>query len=104
MKRLIRNLYFFLSIAIIAATLGCAGNQTQRSTGQYVDDAAITSKVKTALLRDPDVSGLDIQVETFRGQVQLSGFVNSEEQAEKAEQIAEQVSGVRSVQNSLLVK
>jgi osmotically-inducible protein OsmY len=69
-----------------------------------VDSSVITTKVKTALLADPDVSGLAIEVETFKDVVQLSGFVDTKEQAQKAVEIARNVEGVRSVKNSLIVK
>ena len=75
-----------------------------RSTGETVDDASITAKVKSKLLADPDVKGLDTHVNTFRGTVQLTGFVDSQEQKMRAEQLSRQVSGVQSVQNDLIVK
>ena len=91
---------------LVAAPLiaGCAGNQTHASTGQQVDDATITAKVKSQLLADPQVSGLQVNVETFKGQVQLSGYVNSSDERSKAEQIARNVAGVRTVANDLIVK
>lgn len=92
-------------IAALALTLSaCAGSRTQESTGQYIDDSAITSKVKTALARDPYTDALDITVETYKGVVQLSGFVDSESERRRAAQIAEAVSGVQSVRNDLRVK
>ncbi|MGH7889765.1 MAG: BON domain-containing protein [Thermodesulfobacteriota bacterium] len=91
-------------ILLAAGFIGCAGSRTHESAGQYVDSSVITAKVKTALLADPDVSGLAIEVETFKDVVQLSGFVNSEEQARKAVEIARGVDGVGSVKNSLIVK
>jgi osmotically-inducible protein OsmY len=84
--------------------LGCAGSRTQTSTGEYVDDSVIGTKVKTALLADEDVSGLQVNVETFKGVVQLSGFVDTLSQAQKAEQIARAVEGVQGVKNDLVVK
>lgn len=91
---------------LIAAPIvaGCAGTQTRASTGQQIDDATITAKVKSQLLADPQVSGLQVNVETFKGQVQLSGYVNSPDERAKAEQIARQVTGVRTVANDLIVK
>ena len=73
--------------------MSCAGSRTQESTGEYVDDSVITTKVKYALLADPDVKSLDI-----------SGFVNDKEQARKAVEITRSVHGVKSVKNSLIVK
>jgi osmotically-inducible protein OsmY len=72
--------------------------------GQYIDDASITSKVKTALTRDPNTSAFDISVETYKGTVQLSGFVDTDAERRRAAQVAEDVSGVRSVRNDLRVK
>lgn len=83
---------------------GCAATPTQESTGEYIDDSVVTSRIKTALFRDPEVSGLRVSVETYRGQVQLSGFVDSAAQKTKAEQIARATPGVRSVTNSIVVK
>jgi hyperosmotically inducible periplasmic protein len=83
---------------------GCASTQTRESTGQYVDDSAITTKVKTKLLDDPVVSGLGNSVETYKGVVQLSGFANSKAERNQAEQIAEQTDGVRSVKNTIQLK
>ncbi len=96
------NLIIF--ILFVVGLVGCAGSRTHESAGQFVDSSVITAKVKTALLADPDVSGLAIEVETFKDVVQLSGFVNSEEQARKAAEIARDVDGVGSVRNSLVVK
>lgn len=86
------------------AIAGCAGGPTTSSTGEYIDDTVVTSKVKTALFRDPQVSGFRVQVETYKGQVQLSGFVDTPEQKARAERVARSVEGVRSVTNSLIVK
>jgi hyperosmotically inducible periplasmic protein len=83
---------------------GCAGGPLRQSTGEYVDDAATTTKVKAAMVRDPIVSALDVGVDTFKGTVQLNGFVNSEEERARAEQIASGVSGVQRVQNNLTLK
>jgi osmotically-inducible protein OsmY len=84
--------------------VGCAGSRTQESTGEYIDDAAITTKVKSKLLADEDASGLAINVETFKGTVQLSGFVKSEQEKEHAEVIAESVDGVQRVENRISVR
>ncbi|MDV3242477.1 MAG: BON domain-containing protein [Methylocaldum sp.] len=83
--------------------VGCAGSKTRESTGEYLDDTAVTTKVKSALLRDEVVKGLDIQVETFKGTVQLSGFVNTASEKQRAEAIARDVAGVRSVKNDIRV-
>jgi hyperosmotically inducible protein len=89
---------------VIPVIAGCAGTPTKASTGEHIDDAVITAKVKAKLFNDNDVSGFDVQVETFKGQVQLSGFVDTPKQKQKAEQVARTVPGVKSVANNLLVK
>ncbi|MPS28911.1 MAG: BON domain-containing protein [Alcaligenaceae bacterium] len=83
---------------------GCAATRTQESAGEYASDAAITAKVKAALVATKDVSALDINVETFRRTVQLSGFVDSQAQATRAVEITRGVDGVQSVRNDLRVK
>ena len=93
------------SAATLAVLLsGCAGSPTQESTGEYLDDSALTAKVKTALLRDPEVSGLAINVETFKGEVQLSGFANSEAARQRAGELARSVDGVDAVRNDIRLK
>lgn len=82
----------------------CAATATRESTGEYLDDTAITAKVKTNLLGDPMVSGFAISVETFRGRVILSGFVSSQTQIDRAVALAREVSGVREVQSALVIK
>jgi osmotically-inducible protein OsmY len=93
-----------LCLIVIIGMLGCAGSRTQTSTGEYIDDSAITAKAKTALLADEDVSGLQVEVETFKGVVQLSGFVDTPAQAQKAEQIVRAIDGVQEVKNDIVVK
>lgn len=88
-------------VALGLAVGACAGGRT---FGQYFDDKSITAQVKTALLKDPDVSGLDIQVEAFNGVLQLSGFVGDYEEASRAEKIAKAVKGVKTVRNNILLK
>ena len=96
----------FLAAAALAAILlgGCAGSPEQESTGEYFDDSAITAKVKTALLGDPEVGGLAINVDTFKGTVQLSGFANSPHERQHAEEVARSVSGVEAVKNDISLK
>lgn len=83
---------------------GCAGSSLTKSTGEYIDDAALTTKVKAELFRDPIVSGMAVNVDTYKGVVQLNGFVDSQEQKTRAVQIARNVPGVQSVQDKLTVK
>jgi osmotically-inducible protein OsmY len=95
---------FLLLLLAIAVLAGCAATRTQESTGEYVDDSTITAKVKAAILGDPALKVFQISVETFKGVVQLSGFVNSPQVVSRAAAVASQVSGVKSVKNNLLVK
>jgi osmotically-inducible protein OsmY len=81
----------------------CAATPTQESTGGYLDDSTITAKIKTNLAQDNKVSVTDIHVKTYKGVVDLSGFVNSESEISEAGLVASQVSGVASVQNNLIV-
>jgi len=85
-------------------TFGCAGSRTSDSTGQYVDDTAITTKVKSALLGDEAVKSFEIKVETFKGVVQLSGFVDTEDQRAAATRDAMAVGGVKDVKDNLTLK
>jgi hyperosmotically inducible protein len=93
-----------LVLLVMTAIAGCAGSRTQQSTGEYVDDSAITAKVKAAVLQDPALKVFEIGVETFKGVVQLSGFVSSSETVNRATQVASSVRGVTSVNNDLIVK
>ncbi|MER3446389.1 MAG: transporter [Candidatus Dadabacteria bacterium] len=104
MKSVIKISGLVIALVFIVAFISCAGNRTHESTGQYIDDSTITTKVKAALLADPDVSGLDVNVETFKGVVQLSGFVDDQKQANRAVEIARSVNGVKGVENRLTVK
>ena len=93
-------LVFMLSVALVA----CASTSKKESTGQYVDDSVITTKVKALIAADNFLKSFQISVETYKGVVQLSGFVNSEAASDNAAQIARSVGGVKSVKNSLIVK
>jgi hyperosmotically inducible protein len=95
----------FVALAIVTAAAGCASStRTTESTGQYVDDATITTKVKSAVLAEPGLHELQISVETYKDVVQLSGFVDTNEAKDKAGMVAAKVDGVRSVRNNLVVK
>jgi osmotically-inducible protein OsmY len=83
---------------------GCAATPTHDSTGQYIDDATITTKVKAALLKDDAVKSFEIKVETMKGVVQLSGFVDTSDQKFAAGKDAGSVQGVTDVSNNLIVK
>jgi len=101
------KLLTFLSLFVIASSFiltGCVSTATSESTGQYVDSSSITMKVKTKLLTDPDVKSLPITVNTYKNVVQLSGFVNSQFQRDKAVALAHAVPGVQAVKDSLVIK
>jgi len=83
---------------------GCAETATKESTGEYVDDSTITTKVKAEFVRDDTVKAMDIKVETYKGIVSLSGFVSMPEQKARAAQIAAGVAGVRDVRNNIELK
>lgn len=93
-----------LAVSLAPAISACSETRTQESTGQYVDSSAITTKVKAALVQDQSLKAFDIHVDTFKDEVQLSGFVNSPELSARATRVASSVEGVRSVKNNLIVK
>ena len=90
-----------LGLALMLSFGACAATQTSESTGQYIDDTTITTKVKTRLLEETGGKVVNIHVETNKGTVQLSGFVDSPDTIEKAVAVARRVEGVRSVDNDL---
>lgn len=83
---------------------GCAGTSTRESTGEYIDNTALTARVKAAFASDELVKARDVSVESFRGTVQLSGFVETAGQKERAESIARTIQGVKDVKNNIIVK
>ncbi len=91
-------------IMFIAALVACASTAKQSSTGEYVDDSVITTKVKSLIAADDFLESFQIGVETYKGVVQLSGFVNSQAASDKAVEIANSVQGIKSVKNDLIVK
>ena len=99
-----RILSILVCIGLIAVFAGCASTPTKEGTGEYVDDSAITTKVKAAIFNDPALKVFQINVETFKGDVQLSGFVDSAQSVTKAGEVARGVKGVKSVKNHLIVK
>jgi hyperosmotically inducible periplasmic protein len=100
-SRLSRLVAVMLMISFVAA---CAGSKTQESTGEYIDDSVITSTVKAKLLADKEVSGLAINVETFKAVVQLSGFAKTNAERRKAAELARSVDGVKDVKNDIRLK
>src|SRR5580704_14355809 len=94
----------FAALASITGLTGCAGDRYNRSTGEYIDDKSIDSRVKDALADNPEYKFDDVNVTSFRGTVQLSGFVNTHAQKSKAGDIAKSVQGVKEVENNISVK
>ena len=104
-KNIVKHFLHFLVLVVLIVTLAaCASTSTRESTGEYVDDSVITTKVKSLLAADDFLKSFQISVETFKGVVQLSGFVNSQQAIDKAGQIARSVKGVTSIKNDLIVK
>ena len=95
---------FAASFGIHAFTGGCAATSTRESTGEYVDDSAITFRVKAAFVKDPLVKAIEVKVETFKGVVQLSGFVNTSEEKAQAGRVAATIKGVTDVRNNITLK
>jgi hyperosmotically inducible protein len=104
MKTLMMNFKWVSCIFMLVLMVGCSGSHTKESTGEYVDDAAITTKIKSELAASEQTSALAIEVETFKGEVQLSGFVNTATEKSAAARIARGVKGVTDVHNNLIVK
>lgn len=104
MNKLNLIIRLLLSLFLIFSIAGCAGSKKYESTGEYLDDSVLTTKVKASILGDSRLKVMQIDVETFKGIVQLSGFVDSAQAAERAVQLARTVKGVKQVNNSLIVK
>ena len=102
--RLSNRFVTFILAILFTSLLGCAGTSKKEGTGEYFDDTVITTKVKAAILNEPSLKSAEINVETFKGVVQLSGFVHDKADINKAAQIARQVKGVTSVKNDLMPK
>ncbi|HEX4883548.1 MAG TPA: BON domain-containing protein [Casimicrobiaceae bacterium] len=99
-----RKLVSLAGIAFLALTLGCASTPKQEGTGEYIDDTVITTKVKAAIFNEPSLKSAEINVETFKGVVQLSGFVAQREDVATATAVARKVPGVTSVKNDMRLK
>jgi osmotically-inducible protein OsmY len=104
MLKLNRITGFMAGFALITALTGCATTQKHESAGEYVDDSVITTKVKAAIFDESSLKTLQINVKTYQGTVQLSGFVDSAQSVRKAGEVARSVKAVTSVKNDLLVK
>jgi osmotically-inducible protein OsmY len=102
------KLFNFISPAALLVTAalvtGCAGSANRASTGEVIDDTVITARVKAAFIEDPELAANEINVETFKGVVQLSGFVSESSDISKATQVAREVPGVASVRNDIVAR
>jgi len=103
MKQFKRLSVLFLAI-LFTSVLGCAGGPQKESTGEYVTDSWITTKVKASLAKDPLVKATEVNVETFKGTVQLSGFVSSRAAMDQAVYVTRGIQGVTSVKNDMRIK
>jgi len=103
MTKFTRVSVLFAAVALTTLA-GCASSQKQESTGQYIDDTAITTSVKAAIFNEPTLKSAEINVETFKGRVQLSGFVSSRSNIDRAVTVAQGVKGVTSVGNDMRLK
>jgi len=101
-----KNLFirYFVLMMVIVGLAACASTSKQSGAGEYVDDSVITTKVKSLLAADDFLKSFEISVETYKGTVQLSGFVDSQQAINKADEITRSVNGVKSIKNNLNVK
>ena len=101
-----RNMFivYFVLLMLVATFAACASTSTRESTGEYVDDSVITTKVKSLLAADDFLKSFQIGVESYKGTVQMTGFVDSQKAVDKAIQIARSVKGVKAIKNDLIVK
>lgn len=100
----VNKIYTIFAAILFVSMLGCASTSKTEGTGEYIDDSVITTKVKTAIFNEPTLKSAEINVETFKGAVQLSGFVSSQAGISKAVELAKNLAGVKSVKNSMQVK
>lgn len=99
-----KRLTGFLLSLFVVSFFGCATASKQETTGEYIDDATVTARVKTAIYKEPTLKVAQITVETLKGEVQLSGFVNTTDEKSRASEVAREVKGVKSVNNDLQVR
>ncbi|NOT11294.1 MAG: BON domain-containing protein [Methylococcaceae bacterium] len=104
MSKLNLMLRILLTLALVTSVAGCAGGKTHESTGEYFDNSALTTKVKATILGDSKLKVFQINVKSYKGVVQLSGFVDSPGAVERAVELTRKIKGVKSVNNSLIVK
>lgn len=97
--------YSVVAVALaLMLSMGCTSTPTQESAGEYMDNSVITARVKTAIFKEPSLKSAEVNVETFKGVVQLSGFVSSQSDINRAVEIASAVEGVKSVENDMQLK
>lgn len=104
MKQISKYLSAVFLVVTLVSAVGCASTSKQEGIGEYIDDSVITTRVKAAILNEPTLKVAEINVETFKGVVQLSGFVSSQTAANKAVEVARGVHGVTSVKNDMRIK
>lgn len=104
MKQIIKFIYALFLVLSLLTTAGCASTQKHEGTGEYVDDSVVTTKVKAMLFDEPNLRSGQINVETFKGVVQLSGFVGSQADIDRAVEITRNISGVQSVKNNMRLR
>ncbi len=102
--KVFKSIFAIATALMLATLLGCASTAKHEGTGEYIDDSVITTKVKSEIFEEPGLKSAEINVETFKGVVQLSGFVSSQANIDKAVQVARAVKGVKSVKNDMRVK
>jgi len=103
-SRIPKRLLFVALVLSVAFVTGCASTAKQQGTGEYLDDSVVTTKVKAAILNDPELKVLQINVETFQGVVQLSGFVDSKAMMARAVEVTRGVDGVKSVKDDMRLR
>jgi len=101
MERMMRSVPMLAIAMLLALFVGCASTESSSGTGEYIDDTVVTTKVKTAIFNESTLKSSEINVETYKGVVQLSGFVNSQEDIDTAVRLARDVKGVKSVSNDM---
>ena len=102
-----KHLKYLSTLVLVVAfssMLGCASTSNHEGTGEYIDDSVITTKVKAAVLNEPSLKTTEVNVETYKGIVQLSGFVTSEADISKAAELARSIKGVAYVKNDMRLK
>ncbi|WP_228152833.1 BON domain-containing protein [Marinobacter guineae] len=104
MERIMRSVPMLAVAMLLALFVGCASTESSSGTGEYIDDTVITTKVKAAIFNEPTLKSAEINVETYKGVVQLSGFVSSKADIQTAIRVARSVKGVKSVSNDMELK